>query len=130
MVLGLSIVSLTTILLSEGLHLWRMIGIDLGIAEILAFLILVSGIGIGIALPASNNACIELMPEKVATITGLRGMFRTVGGALGISLVTVILHSASNLGNGFRITFVSFGLGLLFAMPLVFLMPAGKTEVR
>ncbi len=130
MMLGLSIISLTTILLSEGLHLWRMIGIDLGIAEILAFLILVSGIGIGIALPASNNACIELMPEKVATITGLRGMFRTVGGALGVSLVTVILHSASNLGNGFRITFVSFGLGLLFAMPLVFLMPAGKKEVR
>jgi len=130
MVLGLSIISLTTILLSEGLHLWRMIGIDLGIAEILAFLILVSGIGIGIALPASNNACIELMPEKVATITGLRGMFRTVGGALGVSLVTVILHSTSNFGNGFRITFVSFGLGLLFAMPLVFLMPAGKTEAR
>jgi MFS family permease len=130
MVLGLSIVSLTTILLSEGLHLWKMIGIDLGVAEILAFLILVSGIGIGIALPAANNACIELMPEKVATITGLRGMFRTVGGALGVSLATVILHSTSNFGNGFRITFVSFGLGLLFAMPLVFLMPAGKTGVR
>jgi len=30
-------------------------------------------------MPPSNNACIELMPEKVATITGLRGMFRTVG---------------------------------------------------
>jgi len=130
MILGLSIISLTTILLSEGLHLWRIISIDLGIAQILAFLILVSGIGVGIALPASNNACIELMPEKVATITGLRGMFRTVGGALGISLVTVILHSTPNVGNGFRITFVSFGLGLLFAMPLVFLMPAGKTEVR
>jgi EmrB/QacA subfamily drug resistance transporter len=130
MMLGLSIVSLTTILLSEGLHIWRMIGIDLGIAEILAFLILVSGIGVGIALPASNNACIELMPEKVATITGLRGMFRTVGGALGISLVTVILHSTSNIGNGFRIVFVSFGLGLLLAMPLVFLMPAGKTGAR
>jgi EmrB/QacA subfamily drug resistance transporter len=128
MVLGLIIISLTTILLGQGLQLWRMMGIHLGIAEILAFIVLVSGIGIGIALPASNNACIELMPEKVATITGLRGMFRTVGGVLGISLITFILHLSSNPGIGFRITFISFGLGLLFAIPLVFLMPAGKKE--
>jgi EmrB/QacA subfamily drug resistance transporter len=130
MLLGLSIISLTTILLGHGLQLWRTMGIHLGIAKILAFLVLVSGIGIGIALPASNNACIELMPEKVATIVGLRGMFRTVGGALGVSLITVILHSNSNLGNGFGITFISFGLGLLFAIPLVFFMPAGKKDGR
>jgi MFS family permease len=102
----------------------------LGIAEILSFLVLVSGIGIGIANPASNNACIELMPEKVATITGLRGMFRSVGGAFGISLITFILHLSSNPVNGFRITFFSFSLGLLFAIPLVFFMPSGKKEWR
>ena len=128
MVLGLSIISLTTILLGQGLQLWRMVGIHLGITEILAFLVLASGIGVGITLPPSNNACIELMPEKVATITGLRGMFRTVGGALGISLITMVLHSTSNPGNRFRITFTAFGVGLLFAIPLVFLMPAGKKE--
>jgi hypothetical protein len=58
----------------------------------LSFLMLMSGIGIGIMFPATNNACIELMPEKVATIVGLRGMFRTAGGAPGVSLVTFILH--------------------------------------
>jgi len=130
MVLGLSIISLTTILLGQGLQVWRIMGIHFGIAEILAFLIMLSGIGMGIALPASNNACIELMPEKVATITGLRGMFRTVGGALGVSLITIILHSTSDLRNGFSITFISFGLGLLVAIPLVFLMPAGKKEAK
>jgi EmrB/QacA subfamily drug resistance transporter len=128
MVLGLTLISLVTLLLSLKLQLWRILGIHLGIAEILAFLMMLSGIGMGIALPASNNACIELMPEKVATITGLRGMFRTVGGALGVSLITIILHSTSDLRNGFKITFISFGLGLLFAIPLVFFMPAGKKE--
>jgi EmrB/QacA subfamily drug resistance transporter len=127
MVLGLIIISLSTILLGgQGFQLLRMIGIHLGVAEILAILIMVTGIGIGIALPASNNACIELMPEKVATITGLRGMFRSVGGAFGISLITIILHSSSTPANGFRTTFISFGLGLLFTIPLVFLMPTGK----
>ena len=126
MLLGLIIISLSTIFLGQGLQVSRMMGIHLGIAEILSFLLLVSGIGMGIANPASNNACIELMPEKVATITGLRGMFRSVGGAFGISLITIILHSSSTLANGFRITFVSFSLGLLFAIPLVFLMPTGR----
>ena len=131
MVLGLSITSLSTVLLGgQGFWLLRMIGIHLGVAEILSVLVMGTGIGIGIALPASNNACIELMPEKVATITGLRGMFRSVGGAFGISLITVILHLSSSPANGFRITFISFGLGLLFAIPLVFLMPAGKGEWR
>jgi len=128
MLFGVIIISLSTILLGQGLWLWRMMGVHLGIAEIISFLVLVSGIGAGIANPASNNACIELMPEKVATIVGLRGMFRSVGGLLGISLITFVLHLSSDPINGFRITFTSFGLGLLFAIPLVFLMPTGKKE--
>jgi Na+/melibiose symporter-like transporter len=126
MVLGLSIVSFATILLVPSLDLWRTIGVRLDLVAILSVLLLVAGIGTGMALPASNNACIELMPERVATIVGLRGMFRTVGGALGVSLITFILHVSSNPGNGFIITFISFGLGMICALPLVFLMPTGK----
>ncbi|MGZ3568782.1 MAG: DHA2 family efflux MFS transporter permease subunit [Thermodesulfobacteriota bacterium] len=127
MVLGLIIISLSTILLGDQeFQLLRMIGKHLGVAELLAVLMMISGIGIGIALPASNNACIELMPERVATITGLRGMFRFLGGAFGISLITIILHLSSTRADGFKITFIAFGLGLLFSIPLVFLMPSGK----
>jgi hypothetical protein len=57
-------------------------------------------------------------------------MFRGVGGAFGISLITIILHLSSTPARGFRITFISFGLGLLFTIPLVFLMPTGKKEWR
>ena len=131
MILGLTVISLSTILLGgQGLQLLRKMGAHWGVAEILAILIMFTGIGIGIALPASNNACIELMPEKVATITGLRGMFRYVGGAFGISLITIILHSSSSPANGFKTTFISFGVGLLFTIPLVFLMPTGKKGGR
>jgi hypothetical protein len=68
------------------------------------------------------------MPEKVATITGLRGMFVFVGGALGISFITIILHLRSTPAIGFRIVFISFGLTLLLTISLVFLMPTGKKE--
>jgi EmrB/QacA subfamily drug resistance transporter len=126
MMFGLIILSLTTILLDQGFQPLRMIGIHWGVMGSITFIVMVSGVGMGIIFPPSNNACIELMPEKVATITGLRGMFRSIGGALGISLITVILHLSATPTGGFRTTFVSFGLGLLFAIPLIFLMPSGK----
>ncbi len=126
-VLGVILVSLSTILLGDqGFRLFRALGIDLGATENLLILIMVTGIGLGILLPASNNACIELMPEKVATITGLRGMFRSVGGVCGISLITIILHLSSTPASGFRIVFIGFGIGLLLAIPLAFLMPSGR----
>ncbi len=128
MVVGLILISFATILLGHGLELLTMIGNHFGSVQILSFLLLISGIGMGIANPASNNACIELMPEKVATITGLRAMFRTIGGVFGTTLITFILHLNTNVTNGFKVIFISFGLGLLFAIPLVFLMPSGKEQ--
>ncbi len=126
--LGLTIVSLATILLGDPhFRIFRMMGIGSGPTELLSVLIMVMGIGLGILLPATNNACIELMPDRVATITGLRGMFRSVGGVCGISLITIILHLSPTPEIGFWITFVSFGLGLLLSIPLVFLMPSGGT---
>lgn len=127
MLFGLIIISFSTILLAgPGIPLLLKTGINLGFAGILALLVMVTGLGMGLALPASNNACIELMPEKVATITGLRGMFRSVGGALGISFITIILHLSSTPTQGFKIAFITFGLVLLCSIPLVFLMPEGK----
>jgi MFS family permease len=126
MVLGLIVISLTTILLDQGFQLLRILGSPFGIVETILFIVMLSGIGMGFIFPASNNACIELMPDKVATITGLRGMFRSIGGALGISLITVILHLSSTPAHGFRTVFLSFGMGLLFTIPLVFFMPTGK----
>ena len=123
-IVGLSLVAIALFLLAPG-ALSEMVGVRFGIVEVLSFLILLTGIGMGIMLPAANNACIELMPERVATIVGLRGMFRTVGGALGVSLVTFILHLSANPANGFQIVFTVYGL-VLCAIPLVFLMPSGK----
>jgi MFS family permease len=128
MIIGFGIVSVATILLAPGFLLWDNLGALWGPAEMLALLLLVSGLGMGMAFPAANNACIELMPGKVATIVALRNMFRTIGGALGVSVITFILHLAPNSTSGFRIVFVSLGLALLFSLPLGFLMPTGKEK--
>ena len=123
---GFGIIAGVTVLLAPGLLLWNVTDLRWGSALILSSLLLVSGIGMGMAFPAANNACIELMPERIGTIVGLRNMFRTVGGALGVSLITVILHVSASPAGGFRIIFVSFGLALFFSVPLVLFMPTGK----
>lgn len=125
-VLGLVLVSTSTMMLGEGDWLSSLAGTGERTAEVLSFLMLVSGLGMGITFPAANNACIELMPDRVATIVGLRGMFRTIGGALGISIITLILHLSGSQAAGFRISFASFGIALLVAIPLSFLMPSGR----
>ena len=123
--LGLAATAVSTILLAPGLPPWGT-SIQWGDAQMLSVLLLVGGIGLGVMFPAANNACIELMPDKVATIVALRNTFRTIGGALGISLITLILHLSRTPAFGFRTTFISFGLALLCSIPLVFLMPSGK----
>lgn len=127
MLWGLSVMAGATLLLGDdGFRLWRLLGLRWGVPEMLSVVILLTGVGLGIALPASNNACIELMPAKVATITGLRGMFRYVGGAVGISVTTLFLHVSASPAAGFRLTFLVSGLLFLATLPLVFLMPAGR----
>jgi EmrB/QacA subfamily drug resistance transporter len=126
MVIGLSITSIVIFLLGPGINIGRMMGIRLGVVEILSLLVLFAGIGMGIAYPAANNAAIELMPRKVATIVALRSMFRNVGAAIGVSIVTFILHLSASPGRGFTVTFIFFGLVIICSIPLVFLMPTGK----
>jgi MFS family permease len=130
MLWGVTVMGAATALLGDQHFYWASaLGMHWGVVETLSAVILLLGIAMGVALPASNNACIELMPSRVATITGLRGMFRFVGGALGISLTTIILHVSPTPASGFRTAFVSSGLLLLLAVPLVFLMPKGKQEM-
>jgi EmrB/QacA subfamily drug resistance transporter len=39
----------------------------------------VSGLGMGLAAPASNNASLHMAPDQIATVSGLRSMFRQSG---------------------------------------------------
>jgi MFS family permease len=125
---GLSICGFAVLLLAPGLPTWRLFGGGKGAIELLCILMLATGMGAGLANPGAMNACVDLMPEKVATIIGVRGLFRTLGGAIGIFLITFILHFSSSPTMGFRITFFSFGLMLMGVVPLVLIIPDGERE--
>lgn len=100
------------------------LGFTLGPMPIMLFVMLLFGVGLGMAAPAANNACIDLMPQRVATITGVRGMFRQSGGATGIAVFAMILDTAPSLPIGFAA--LSFGVAALMLLsgPAIFAMPA------
>ena len=59
---------------------------------------LLTGLGMGVSTPATNNATLQLAPDQVAQIAGLRGMFRQSGGILSVSITTALLARSSNPG--------------------------------
>ena len=103
----------------------------LNITSLLFMILILCGLGAGTSAPAANNACIELMPEHVATITGLRGMFRNLGSAIGVSVTTVVVNSFQNKVTAFNVVFYSLvALMIILMIPAIFNMPSSPTDCR
>jgi EmrB/QacA subfamily drug resistance transporter len=83
----------------------------------------ITGIGLGIAIPASNNAILHLAPESTAAVSGLRGMFRQAGGITGLSIVTSVLARSSDPGLSQAHVFLVFAGLTICLIPLVFRVP-------
>jgi len=64
----------------------------------IAIFSVVAGIGLGCAAPATNNATLQLAPNNIAAITGLRGMFRQIGGIIYVSISTALLARSGDPG--------------------------------
>ena len=57
-----------------------------------------SGIGLGAAIPAANNAILSLAPDQVAAISGIRVTFRQAGSILSVSTITAVLNRSGDPG--------------------------------
>jgi EmrB/QacA subfamily drug resistance transporter len=82
-----------------------------------------SGVGIGISAPALNNASIELAPDDIGTITGLRGASRQCGSIVVVAVTTAVLARSSDQGATLGHAFVALALLLLVVIPVAFLVP-------
>jgi EmrB/QacA subfamily drug resistance transporter len=83
----------------------------------------VTGVGMGLSIPASNNASLQLAPDQISAIAGLRGMFRQSGGIVAVSVTTTLLSHAENGGVAQSHSFVVFAAVLLLIVPLTLLVP-------
>jgi EmrB/QacA subfamily drug resistance transporter len=83
----------------------------------------ITGCGMGLSVPASNNASLQLAPDQVAAIAGLRGMFRQSGSIIAVSITTALIARSSHPGIAQAHVFMVFALLLLAILPLVWLVP-------
>ncbi|MFH1088064.1 MAG: MFS transporter [Chloroflexota bacterium] len=126
---GTGAIVLSLVLLGMGSSAMNILAIQLNSTLLLSAVMLLSGLGMGVVAPAANNACIDLMPQRTATITGVRGMFRQSGGALSIAITTLVLHNVGDTAWGFQLVFMGLAGVLLLSLPLVFAMPGGPQAV-
>jgi EmrB/QacA subfamily drug resistance transporter len=83
----------------------------------------ITGVGMGLSIPASNNASLQLAPDQISAIAGLRGMFRQSGGIVAVSVTTTLLAHAGNGGLAQARSFVVFAAVLLLIIPFTLLVP-------
>jgi MFS family permease len=103
-------------------------GIQLSDAVVIGVILFLTGLGMGIISPAANNACIDLLPQRIGTITGLRGMFRQGGSAISIALTSLLLEVIPDMNRGFTVVFYGLAVILLITTPVIFLMPKSAKE--
>ncbi|HTU75799.1 MAG TPA: MFS transporter [Trebonia sp.] len=82
-----------------------------------------TGLGMGLSVPAANNASLQLAPDQVAAIAGLRGMFRQSGAITAVSVTTAVIARSAHPGIVQAHVFIVFGILLLLMLPLVKLVP-------
>jgi EmrB/QacA subfamily drug resistance transporter len=118
---GITVLSMVTLgMEAMGISVF---GSDISGTITLVIIMFVSGIAMGIIAPAANNACIELLPNRVATITGVRGMFRQSGSAVSIAITALMLQNFGNIGQGFTWVFYGLAVMLVLSVPFIFAMP-------
>ena len=123
MLFGTGIGILGLILLGMEIPGIDVLGTHISGTVVMAIIMFISGVGMGITAPAANNACIELMPQRVATISGVRGMFRQSGSAISIAVTSLVLQNFSDIGRGFMVVFYGLAVVMVLSIPFIFAMP-------
>ena len=88
----------------------------------------VCGVGIGIAGPPSNNASLQLMPNAVAAISGLRATFRQTGGIISISIAAAIIAGSSQGARVLAYVFAMLALLTLLGAPAIIGVPENGNQ--
>lgn len=92
-------------------YLWLMLGAA------------VTGLGIGVSAPAANNASVELAPDDVGAISGLRGATRQFGAIIAVASTTALMDRGAGRTGVLLAGFTVLGLLLLAMSPLALALP-------
>jgi len=89
-----------------------------------------SGLGMGMLIPSSSNAGLDMLPNRAAVLSGIRGLFHNTGGVLGTAIIVLWLALHEDKAAGLQSVFTALGVVMLCALPLVFLIPDAAMDRR
>ena len=90
----------------------------------------VCGVGIGLAGPPSNNASLQLMPTKIAAISGLRAMFRQTGGIISISIAAAVIAGSAQAPRVLPYVFATLATLTVIGAPAIIGVPENRDAKR
>src|SRR5258708_24473471 len=112
------------LLLSEGWSAINLGGVvTIGTFTLVAAEVALGGIGMGLAAPSSSNALLDLLLERAAVVTGIRGVFRSTGGVIGTAFIVLWLELSPDKAAGMRTIYAVLAVLLLTTVPLTLLIP-------
>jgi MFS family permease len=123
MILGCLLTVSTLLMLSQGWRDVTLFGLTVGPFWLLGAQIALGGVGMGLSGPASNNAALDLVPGRAATVSGIRTFFRSSGGIIGTATIVLALELSPDKAAGLRLIFAVMGVLLLTTIPLVLMVP-------
>ena len=88
----------------------------------------VTGVGMGAAMPASNVAILSLAKDEMASVAGLRAMFRQCGGIVGVSVVSAVATRSGDPARALTDAFLVFAVLLGCLTGLVFRIPESEND--
>ena len=130
MLIGMACIVCTMLLLSQGWSGIAVGGVAVGTFTLLAIEVALGGIGMGLAAPSSSNALLDLLPERAAVVTGIRGVFRSTGGVIGTALIVLWLELSPDKAAGMRTIYGILAALLLTTVPLTLLIPDSARAKR
>jgi EmrB/QacA subfamily drug resistance transporter len=130
MILGVCFVACSLLLTSLGEENVTILGVTLSNFVYLAAVIGILGFGFGLSGPASNNAALDIIPGKVAALTGIRGMFRQTGGTLGTAMTVFVASLFADEAQGLQTVFFGLAFVMLAVIPVVFFIPDSARDRR
>lgn len=105
----------TLFLLSLSLERPSILGIELSNFAWVTSVVACAGIAFGFVNPALSNANLHLAPDRITAIAGLRQMFQSLGGSIGISLIVLASSRASSPAQGLEWSFAVLALVVVLA---------------
>ena len=120
---GLLGVAISLFVISRGIHEPTILGVEIGNFAWLTFIVCCPGIAFGIMSPSLNNAALDLAPDRIPAIAGLRAMFMSLGGTVGVSLIVLVTSRSSSIASGLELAFTGMSVLLVACTALVFGIP-------